>query len=112
MSYNAVMVAPDGQVYAIDMAGTLLKIDKITGEPTTIGQTPITPQYLSSGIIDPNTGRCFWTVSPASGKSYLYEIDLTNGQGTMIHEFIQMKSADSTYPKTLLWPMHPERQAP
>ncbi len=87
MSYNAVMVSPEGQVYAIDMTGTLYKVDKSTGETTTVGHTGVTPQYVTSGIIDPNTGRCFWTVVPASGKSYLYEVDLSTAQTTLIHEF-------------------------
>lgn len=87
IGYNAVMVDVAGQVYAIDMTGTLLKLDKATGEARTIGHTSVTPQYVSSATIDPNTGRCYWTVNPASGLGYLYEVDLTTGQATMLHQF-------------------------
>lgn len=87
VSYNAVMVDSSGQVYAIDMTGNLLKIDKTTGEATTIGQTGVIPRYTSSGIIDLATDRCYWTVSPADGNSYLYEVNLQTGEAMLISQF-------------------------
>lgn len=87
IAYNAVMADADGQVYAIDMTGLLLKVDKATGNTTEVGHTGITPAYASSGTIDLNTGRCFWTVNPINGKGYLYEVNLTTGRATLLHEF-------------------------
>ena len=88
IGYNAVMADPSGQIYAIDMTGMLMKVNKATGETTNIGHTSVTPQYTSSATIDPNTGRCYWCVNPASEKGYLYEVDLTTGQATLLHEFV------------------------
>lgn len=88
VGYNAVMVDAAGQVYAIDMNGMLMKVDKTSGETTNIGATNVLPQYVSSGTIDLNTGRCYWCVNPADGKSYLYEIDLATGQATLLHQFV------------------------
>jgi hypothetical protein len=87
VSYNAVMVDAAGQVYAIDMTGNLLKVDKTTGDATTIGHTGVSPAYATSATIDLSTGRCFWTVSPADGTSYLYEVNLETGLATQLFQF-------------------------
>ena len=87
VGWNAVMVAPDGQVYAIDMNGDLLKVDKTTGEYTVVGNTGVVPVYQTSGTIDPASGRCFWCVKPADGSSFLYEVDLASGRGTKLFQF-------------------------
>lgn len=87
VAYNAVMADANGQIYAIDMTGMLMKVDKATGNTTEVGHTGITPAYVSSATIDLNTGRCFWTVNPIDGKGYLYEVNLATGAATLLHQF-------------------------
>lgn len=87
MAYNAVMADNAGTVYAIDMTGRLFRLDKRTGDATLIGHTGVTPLYASSGAIDPATGRCFWTVNPADGGGYLYEVNLSTGAATLLTTF-------------------------
>lgn len=97
MNYNSVMVDPQGQVYAIDMTGNLLKVDKTTGEATQVGYTGVTPLYVSSATIDLSTGRCFWTVNPIDGKGYLYEVNLASGQASLICEFAHSDEVTGLY---------------
>ncbi len=90
--YNSVMCDANGQVYAITNRGVLLKINKTNGVETAIGSTGVVPYYTSSATIDPRTGRCFWTVSlednpSGTGRSFLYEVNLTTGAATQIYEF-------------------------
>ncbi|MCM1504110.1 MAG: choice-of-anchor J domain-containing protein [Muribaculum sp.] len=87
IGWNACAIDAEGQLYAIDMNGTLVKVDKATGEVTAVGATGVTPKYLSSGCIDPVSGRMFWAASPADETGKLYEIDLTTGAATLICHF-------------------------
>ena len=97
MSLNAVMADASGQIWAIDMTGNLLKIDKRSGASTTVGHTGVTPLYASSATIDLATGRCFWTVNPADGKGYLYEVDLTSGAATLVCRFVNSDEVTGIY---------------
>ncbi len=85
--WMAVMCDAQGQVYAIDSKGDLLKVDKKTGTTTRIGATGLAPYYMTSGTIDPVTGRCFFTVSTESHRAGLYEINLQNGLATKVLDF-------------------------
>ena len=82
-----VMCTASGQVYAIDAAGDLLRVDKATGATTRVGATGLAPYYMTSGTIDPVTGRCFFTVSTSSHSSALCEINLQTGLATKIFDF-------------------------
>lgn len=84
--WNAVAVDSDGTLYAIDRQGRLVKADKETGEITTIGDTGLSPQNLSSGAIDPRTHRFFYAVH-SSSEAALYEIDLATGEATWLMDF-------------------------
>lgn len=87
MQWNAVMADRDGQIYAIDMNGDLLKVDKTTGDYTVVGNTGVVPAYQTSATIDLSTGRCFWNAMPATAVSSLYEVDLTTGVATKLYDF-------------------------
>lgn len=76
--WTAVMADPTGQIYAIDGGGTLLKVNKKTGEAVIVGNTGVKPLYVTGATIDPRTGRCFWSVCNESG-GWLYELDLNTG---------------------------------
>lgn len=88
-----------GDIYAITMEreGTeensrtvgshLLKVDRATGATTTIGSTGQLPYYESAATIDPESGKMYWSVSPADNTGYLTEVNLATGQATKILDF-------------------------
>lgn len=97
--WNSLACDPQGQLYAIGFDGedvddsfvvtssTLYKLDKTTAEATPIGVTGQCPAYASASTIDPNSGRMFWTVSPADGKGLLCEVNLATGATTVLGRF-------------------------
>lgn len=87
MQWNAVMADADGQIYAIDMNGDLLKVDKTSGDFTVVGNTGVVPAYQTSATIDLSTDRCFWVAMPATAVSSLYEVDLTTAVATKLYDF-------------------------
>lgn len=76
--WTAVMSDATGQIYAIDGKGTLLKVNKKTGDAVSVGSTGIKPKFVTGGTIDPQTGRCFWSVCNDDGGG-LYEVNLSTG---------------------------------
>lgn len=98
-NWNAIACAPDGTLYGIsytgEMAGeaflvtesSLCKLDKNTGAVTTVGQTGMAPQYISSATIDPKSGRMFWNVCAPDETGNLCEVDLSTGKASVIYDF-------------------------
>lgn len=84
-----------GQLYGLDAAGTLYKIDKTTGATTTVGQTSITAkadgsfvEYIhSSAVIDDASGKMYLSATSASNICSIYEIDLTDASATKLRDF-------------------------
>ncbi len=87
VGWNACAINAEGEMYAIDYKGNLVKVNKETGEVTTIGSTGVTPRYMSSACIDPASGRMFWAASAADETGKLYEIDLNTGAATLVCHF-------------------------
>lgn len=87
MQWNAVMADAGGQIYAIDMNGDLLKVDKTSGDFTVVGNTGVVPAYQTSATIDLSTGRCFWVAMPVTAVSSLYEVDLKTAVATKLYDF-------------------------
>ena len=85
--WNACAFDAQGQLYAIDMSGMLMKVDKETGDITNVGSTGVTPKYLTSACIDPVSGRMFWSVCPADESGRLYEVNLATGAATLLCRF-------------------------
>ncbi len=76
--WNSIAVSGDGTFYGIRMnqdgmgvtrSADLCTISRETGEVNVIGETGALPQYISDAIIDPNTDRMFWTVSPPTAQA-------------------------------------------
>lgn len=98
-NWNSIACDAAGQLYGISYTGeeqgedfvitssSLCKIDKATGAVTTVGETGVLPQYLSSSEIDLKSGRMFWTVSDAAGLGYLAEVNLQTGAATKLFDF-------------------------
>lgn len=92
-AWNAIASDKEGNLYAIDMEGNLLKVNKSTGETTSIGATGFVPQNVSSATFDHKTGKLYWTVS-TDAAGFLCEVDTTTGAATKIADF---DNADEIY---------------
>ena len=85
--WNACAFNASGDLYIIDLNGELYNIDKETGRHRFIGNTGVTPFYQGSAAISPVDGKMYWSVSPETGNSGLYEVSLTDGHATLLMEF-------------------------
>lgn len=83
----AVAINADGEAYAIDADGTLVKVDKATGDQTVIGSTGLRPNYLQSMAFDPQSGKLYWAATLMDGTSSLYEVSTETGAATLIKHF-------------------------
>ncbi len=88
-AWSACAVDADGTVYAIDYYGKLFTVDKTTGTMTEIGDTGLSRSYITSGCIDPHSGRFFFVYYKATGnteESFLYEINKQTAEATLIYQ--------------------------
>lgn len=106
-AWNAIAADKQGNLYAIDMEGTLLKVDKSNGSATEVGPTGYVPQNVSSATFDHKTGKLYWTVSTDT-EGFLCEVDTVTGTATQLCAF---PAAEEIY---ALWVMPPaaEDRAP
>lgn len=65
----------------------LEKIDRTTGETTTVGDTGATTELKTSACIDPHTNRMFWNTNYYDNTGALYEVDLNNGKAYRIFDY-------------------------
>lgn len=102
-NWNSIAFDATGQMYGISYTGetvgtgedaefvatgsSLCKIDKQTGAVTTIGETGVAPQYLSSAVIDQSTNRMFWSACPPDETGLMYEVNLQTGAATLLYQF-------------------------
>lgn len=86
-AWNGVAFDADGTLYAIDMNGDLLTVDKGTGATSKVGSTGIVPKYQSSAVIDLKSGRMFWSVFGEDKTGRFYEVDKTTGSATLLYNF-------------------------
>lgn len=77
----------DGTLYCVDADGVLNKVNKYTGELTTVGNTRISSAYPSSAVIDPATHTMYCTAAPMDGRGLLYQVNLKNGRAQLLSEF-------------------------
>ncbi|MCM1067513.1 MAG: choice-of-anchor J domain-containing protein [Muribaculaceae bacterium] len=98
--WNAVAIDRDGTIYAIDqemvengpvvecVKSSLYTVNRETGALTLIGDTGLLPYYASSAVIDPRTGRMFWSVTPKDDdQSALYEVNKSTGACTLVYRY-------------------------
>lgn len=100
-NWNTLACDAAGQLYGISYEGVsqgedyvvtssaLNKIDKATGTVTLIGDTGEIPQYLSSGTIDPKSGKMYWNVCPPDNSAYICEVNLATGAATKILDLVK-----------------------
>ena len=101
-SYYAFAINSKGEAYGITDDGDLMKIDKATGEETTVGYTGVTPRDMTqSAAFDLSTDKLYWAAEVyQEDGSVLYEVDTTTGKATKIDHFpgrAQMAALYSPY---------------
>lgn len=88
----------NGNLYAIDMAGNLLSVDKIYGKTEKLGNLGFSATRRSTGAIDTRTGIFYVVVTNSResddpwidyelNESHLYAVDITNATATHLYEF-------------------------
>lgn len=85
----------DGQLFGIDTAANLYRINKTTAALTLVGNTKIYDEYQSdytqSITIDQTTGKLYWAEFHSLGiftsESALYEVDTTDASTVKIADF-------------------------
>ena len=80
-------ISPEGTIYAIDVNGLFLTINKETGELTRIGHTDVKPAYMQDAVIDPATGRFYWAAFTDEERGGLFEVNTATGEATLISYF-------------------------
>lgn len=95
--WAAFAIAPDGQFYGITKENTsgaetsivarLYKINRDNGALTEVGVTGQHPYDNTGAVIDPETGRMFWTVCNGLEGGCLCEVDLSTGQAVEVVHF-------------------------
>lgn len=83
--WNAIAASADGKLYVVNMGGDLLAVDKKTGATDLIGETGLTPHYMTSATIDPESGRMFYALN-SDDKCGMYELSLIDGKAELLFE--------------------------
>lgn len=85
--WNAFAIDRNGNAFAINLKGELLKVDKSTGATAVVGDTGIIPFNNASATFDYRSGKLYWTVSPGDGTGALYTVDPETAATALVVEF-------------------------
>lgn len=80
--WAAISFTSQGQMYAINKKGDLLKVDKYTGNHTRVGNTGLQSKYMTAGHIDPAT-NIFWYALCSDERHAMYAVDLNSAKATV-----------------------------
>lgn len=97
-----------GELYAVAMDGTLLKVDKVNGNTEHIASLGFTANRRSTGAIDTATGVFYVVVTNEDsstideygysiGTSELYAVDITAATATKLYEFADGEAIGGMY---------------
>lgn len=97
-----------GQLYAVDMGGALLKVDKINGNTKKIADLGFTANRRSTGAIDTSTGIFYVVVTNEDTStidelgysltnSQLYAVDVTAGTASKMYDFADGEAVAGMY---------------
>lgn len=93
----AVAVNAKGEAYAITSGGFLVKVNKKTGELTSIGHTGLSPAaYLQSASFS-DDGILYWAAVFSDDDSGLYTVDLETGVASLVAYFPNNEEIVSLY---------------
>lgn len=94
----ACSVDKSGNLYAVDMSGDLLSVNKVNGAMTLLGNLGFTASNRSTGAIDPRSGVFYVVVTNMVenpdeyadyplNQSFLYAVDIPTAKARMVYEF-------------------------
>lgn len=89
-SYYGLAFDAAGQLWGIDSAGDLYKVNKNNGSATRVGSTGVVPKYAQSMAFDFKTGDLYWaslTDADVRNASKLYKVDTATGRATLVTSF-------------------------
>lgn len=81
-----VCIAADnfGNLYSVGNDGITYYVDGSTGALTPLGESGVTPRYMQSATVDPETNTIYWVAYHANGLSALYTLDTHTGQALKV----------------------------
>lgn len=85
-NWNAFSFDSNGQAYAVDYSGNLLKVNITDGTTTVVGNTGVVPKYLTGGTIDQATNTFYWAVNNEE-LAGLYSVNLVTGAATNLVQY-------------------------
>lgn len=86
----AVAIDESGQAYGITSDGTLVSINKRTGQLSPKGNTGYPPSYLQTAAFG-SDGNLYWAASSEIYYSTLFQVDLNDGHLTTVETFYSDK---------------------
>ena len=89
-SYFGLAFDASGQLWGIDNAGDLYKVNKANGVASKVGSTGIVPKYSQSMTFDYKTGELYWASMIDAGVkdcSKLYKVDTATAKATLVTAF-------------------------
>lgn len=101
------IVDNNNDLYAIDLNGDLLKVDKFSGEYDVVGNTGLKPKYCCTGAYEPKSGKTYFVMSNDSGTS-MNEIDLATGASKQLFYY----SDNQIFAGMFFYPEDPADGAP
>lgn len=76
-----------GELYGVELlTGMTYQFNKTTGEATPIGYTGLTPKYMQSACIDPETNVIYWLATLEDETSGIYTINTSTGKADLYYD--------------------------
>ncbi len=95
-SFTGIAISDDGDIYAINSKGTLCRIDKATGDASTIGETGLADQYMTSAAYEPVSGKIYYALN-TDNLHGMYEINPTNAVAKRVYSFLDEEAVAGMY---------------
>lgn len=95
-SFTGIAASDNGTIYGINSTGRLCTINKATGETTTIGETGLTDQYMTSAAYEPHSGKIYYALN-TDYRQGMYEIDPQTAATTKLYDFYDEESVAGMY---------------
>lgn len=88
LSMRCIAADGKGQLYSLDSQGKLYKLSKKDGKLDCVGDTHIVPQNaLQSAVIDPRSGKLYWSTVLSDNKTAIYEVDKATAAASLLSYF-------------------------
>ncbi len=92
MAVRAIAATEDGRLFGIGADGVLYRIDKATGVLTSVGNTGLHSEYITTGTIDPRSGLFYYYLCNDNSNA-LYTVDVTTAAATKLYDFTDFSTS-------------------